>query len=67
MARPARVRIRSRNPCVLWRCRLLGWNVRLLTGGLPGRVWRKNRVGDAERSVLAEPSRRLWAPAIRRL
>lgn len=32
MARPARVRIRSRNPCVLARRRLLGWNVRLLTG-----------------------------------
>ena len=31
-ARPALVRIRSRNPCVLARRRLLGWNVRLLTG-----------------------------------
>jgi hypothetical protein len=35
MARPARVRIRSRNPCVLWRRRLLGWNVRF-TGKSPG-------------------------------
>lgn len=35
IARPARVRIRSRNPCVLARLRLLGWKVRfpLLTSG----------------------------------
>jgi hypothetical protein len=32
IARPARVRMRSRNPCVLARRRLFGWNVRLLTG-----------------------------------
>jgi hypothetical protein len=32
MARPARVRMRSRNPWVRARRRLLGWNVRLLTG-----------------------------------
>jgi hypothetical protein len=32
-ARPALVRMRSRNPCVLARRRLFGWNVRLLTGG----------------------------------
>jgi hypothetical protein len=31
-ARPARVRMRSRKPCVLARRRLFGWNVRLLTG-----------------------------------
>ncbi len=30
-ARPARVRIRSRKPCVFARRRLFGWNVRLLT------------------------------------
>ena len=36
-ARPARVRMRSRNPCVLARRRLFGWNVRLLTG-TPGTV-----------------------------
>ena len=35
-ARPARVRIRSRKPCVFARCRLFGWNVRLLTGA-PGK------------------------------
>jgi hypothetical protein len=40
IARPARVRIRSRNPCVFARRRLFGWNVRLLTGtpGTRGRV-----------------------------
>ncbi len=32
MARPARVRMRSRKPCVFARRRLFGWNVRLLTG-----------------------------------
>src|SRR6185437_1165103 len=31
MARPARLRMRSLNPCVLARRRLFGWNVRLLT------------------------------------
>ncbi len=45
IARPARVRIRSRNPWVLARRRLLGWKVRLplLTSGSPGahckQVW----------------------------
>src|SRR5699024_9542857 len=32
MLRPARVRIRARKPCFLWRRRLFGWNVRLLIG-----------------------------------
>lgn len=36
MARPARVRIRRRKPCVLLRLRLFGWNVRLLTRDTPG-------------------------------
>jgi hypothetical protein len=36
MERPARVRMRSRKPCVLARRRLFGWNVRLLTDA-PGR------------------------------
>jgi hypothetical protein len=31
MARPARVRIRRRKPCVLARLRVLGWNVRFTT------------------------------------
>src|SRR5205085_11571665 len=35
MARPARVRMRSRNPWVFARRRLFGWNVRLLTEELP--------------------------------
>ena len=34
IARPARVRMRSRNPWVFARRRLLGWKVRLLTCGL---------------------------------
>ena len=33
IARPARVRMRSRKPCVLARRRLFGWKVRLLTKG----------------------------------
>jgi hypothetical protein len=41
IARPARVRMRSRNPCVFARWRLFGWNVRLLTGTpVTGRVKR---------------------------
>ena len=44
-ARPARVRIRSRNPCVLWRRRLLGWKVRLLTAGL-------HEVGDCRQTAV---------------
>ena len=36
MARPARVRMRKRKPCVLARRRLFGWNVRLLTRGSVG-------------------------------
>lgn len=51
IARPARVRIRSRNPCVFARRRLFGWKVRLLTGGLPrnrrGRGRRAGRVDEA--------------------
>jgi hypothetical protein len=38
IARPARVRIRSRKPCVLCRRRLFGWNVRLLTSRLQDRI-----------------------------
>ena len=34
MARPARVLMRARKPCVRERRRLLGWNVRLLKGSL---------------------------------
>jgi hypothetical protein len=40
IARPARVRIRSRKPWVLARRRLFGWKVRLLTRGLQKKdVW----------------------------
>ena len=38
MARPARVRMRSRKPWVFARRRLFGWNVRLLTRGLQEKV-----------------------------
>jgi hypothetical protein len=50
------VRIRRRKPCVLARRRLLGWNVRLLTRGLPD-WWRSclaprgARVGGGSRSA----------------
>src|SRR4051794_22109874 len=45
IARPARVRMRRRKPCVLARRRLFGWKVRLLTiiskyFGESGRAWR---------------------------
>ena len=45
-ARPARVRMRSRKPCVLARRRLFGWNVRLLTGA-PG--WGYSMMGTPDR------------------
>ena len=50
IARPARVRIRNLNPCVLARCRLFGWNVRLLTCG--------SRYGV---SIRSQPQGRAWA------
>jgi hypothetical protein len=49
MARPARVRMRSRKPCVLARRRLFGWNVRLLTGA-PGRRSGSGTLDDGVRS-----------------
>ena len=41
MARPARVRIRSRKPCTLARRRLFGWKVRLplATAALSCQIW----------------------------
>lgn len=39
-ARPARVRMRSRNPWVFARRRLFGWYVRLLTASLQGTSWK---------------------------
>ncbi len=47
IARPARVRMRSRNPCVFARWRLFGWNVRLLTG-TPGQRVRSVRPPDPD-------------------
>ena len=50
-ARPARVRIRSRKPCVFARRRLFGWNVRLLTG-TPGKgIWDDTHANDVVRLV----------------
>jgi hypothetical protein len=43
-ARPALVRMRSRNPCVFARRRLFGWNVRLLTEGSRYAVFRTVQV-----------------------
>jgi hypothetical protein len=39
MARPARVRMRRRKPCLRARRRLFGWYVRLLTSGSSRRGW----------------------------
>ncbi len=49
IARPARVRIRRRKPCVLLRRRLFGWNVRLLKG-TNSHIQRLNRTGDRHRA-----------------
>ena len=46
IARPALVRMRSLNPCVLARRRLFGWNVRLLTGNSRYRSGLGPREGD---------------------
>src|SRR5437764_9484196 len=52
MARPARVRMRSRKPCVFARRRLFGWNVRLLTEELPTQGPRhRNRVAGRNRAA----------------
>jgi len=50
IARPARVRIRSRKPWVFARRRLLGWNVRLLTSELQGHQCRVGEMGPESRS-----------------
>ena len=71
MARPARVRIRSRKPWVLARRRLFGWKVRLLTvwlhhnlrclaAGIPGR--QAQSVGRATSGGLRSP--RLWTTTV---
>src|SRR6516164_6833011 len=61
-ARPARVRMRSRKPCVLARRRLFGWNVRLLTDA-PGR---DHVMGTLDEGVLFSdsPQATIWNPAV---
>ena len=55
-ARPARVRMRSRNPCVLARRRLFGWNVRLLTGD--------SRYGCTDKAATPVPQHAEVAPGV---
>jgi hypothetical protein len=61
-ARPARVRMRSRKPCVFARRRLFGWNVRLLTG-TPGKG---SDEGTRDYRVLISESTQAttWNPAV---
>lgn len=61
MERPARVRIRRRNPWVLCRRRLFGWKVRLLTGSL--RDLRLKRSTTARRPTVTCSSLFTGAPA----
>jgi hypothetical protein len=62
MARPARVRMRSRKPCVLARRRLFGWNVRLLTGA-PGRDHVAGTL-DVGVRFSDSPQATIWNPAV---
>jgi hypothetical protein len=59
-ARPALVRMRSRNPCVFARRRLFGWNVRLLTGA-PDTVHGSENAG-AGRPARADSAQAELAP-----
>ena len=59
MLRPARVRMRSRKPCTLWRRRLFGWYVRLLTRSL--RWWSGTVTPAAARSPVGDRQR--WSNA----
>lgn len=55
-ARPARVRMRSRNPCVFARWRLLGWKVRLLTScSRRGQSWWLRQLGSPARWPVDQP------------
>ncbi len=69
MARPARVRMRSRKPCVFARRRLFGWNVRLLTGA-PGRDHVAGtldvgvRFSDSAQATIWNPAVCLACPAV---
>jgi len=64
-ARPARVRMRSRKPCVFARRRLFGWNVRLLTG-TPGKGSDEGtrdyrvRVSESTQAITWNPA--VWYP-----
>ena len=56
IARPARVRMRSRKPCVLARRRLFGWKVRLLTCTSPrSRLQRKEGPGATGTRARSRP------------
>ena len=57
-ARPALVRMRSRNPCVFARRRLFGWNVRLLTGAPERCIVRKMQMPAARPGQI--PHRQNW-------
>ena len=57
IARPARVRIRRRKPCVLCRRRLFGWNVRLLTS-LSGVGLRTRMFSDQVRAICCKCNQR---------
>ena len=61
-ARPARVRMRSRKPCVFARRRLFGWNVRLLTGA-PGRDHVAGTL-DVGVRFSDSPQATIWNPAV---
>jgi len=58
--RPARVRMRRRKPCTLWRRRLFGWYVRLLTSFSPMQfllgcpLHRRDKVCTANRVVVVD-------------
>jgi hypothetical protein len=61
IARPALVRMRSRNPCVFARRRLFGWNVRLLTGDSRyGALIAKATTGARARERTAGPPGGSW-------
>jgi hypothetical protein len=66
MARPARVRIRRRKPCVLWRRRLFGWNVRLLTSLFSGVGVVTRLFSDRVRTIRLAPPTRGEPPAQQR-
>jgi len=66
MARPARVRLRNRKPCVLARRRLFGWKVRLLTVVSPRRIGTARVLGpDSPRLARIAPQPLLRQHVIR--